>query len=65
MEKKLKTGFEVLKESNIEKKKDVIAFKHDEKIYDLSSLVIDKKKLHLSQLMIMTLLIFFVTVLLI
>ncbi len=45
MEKKLKTGFEVLKESNIEKKKDVIAFKHDEKIYDLSSLVIDKKEI--------------------
>lgn len=45
MEKKLKTGFEVLKESNIEKKKDVIAFKHNEKIYDLASYVNDEKEI--------------------
>lgn len=44
MEKNLKTGFELLKESNIEKKKDVIAFKLDGKVYDLSSLVVDEKK---------------------
>ena len=45
MEKNLKTGFEVLKESNIEKKKDVIAFKHNEKIYDLASYVNDEKEI--------------------
>ncbi len=45
MEKNLKTGFELLKESNIEKKKDVIAFKHNEKIYDLASYVNDKKEI--------------------
>ncbi len=45
MEKNLKTGFELLKESNIEKKKDVIAFKIHEKICDLASYVNDEKEI--------------------